>query len=325
MNYDFLNGKTVLVTGGTGSFGNKFIETLLTKADCKKIIVLSRDEFKQHEMKQRFPNSEKKLRFFLGDIRDVSRLQRAFQGVDIVVHAAALKQVPALEFNPLEAVKTNVLGTQNVIDAALDNKVQKVLFVSTDKAVNPINLYGATKLCAEKLWIAANAYRPNREATSFSLVRYGNVVGSRGSIVEVLNNQKKNGVVTLTHEDMTRFWISLDQGVELVLYGLKKMKGGEIFLPKLPAMKISDLISSMAPGCEVKVVGIRPGEKLHEALMTEDEVRRAKDVGDYYLVEPNHDWWDGSHLKEFQALPEDMSYVSDRVDRLTHEDFIRLV
>lgn len=326
MDYDFLNGKTILVTGGTGSFGNKFVERLLVNDACKKIIVFSRDEFKQHEMKQRFPNSEKKLRFFLGDVRDLSRLQRAFDGVNIVVHAAALKQVPALEFNPLEAIKTNVLGTQNVIDAALDNKVEKVLFVSTDKAVNPINLYGATKLCAEKLLIAANAYRQTSQSPPyFSVVRYGNVVGSRGSIVEVLKNQKKTGEVTLTHEDMTRFWITLDQGVDLVLDTLNLMRGGEIVVPKLAAMKVKNLISVLASDCKVKIIGTRPGEKLHEMLLTEDETRRAKDIGKYYLVEPSHEWWDESHFKEFPSMPADFNYVSNEVKELTNEDFLNFV
>lgn len=326
MDYNFLNGKTVLVTGGTGSFGNKFVERLLADDNCKKIIVFSRDEFKQHEMRQRFPGSDKKLRFFLGDVRDLPRLQRAFAGVDIVVHAAALKQVPALEFNPLEAIKTNVLGTQNVIDAALDNKVEKVLLVSTDKSVNPINLYGATKLCAEKLLIAANAYRQTSKAPPyFSVVRYGNVVGSRGSIVEVLKDQKKTGEVTLTHEDMTRFLITLDQGVDLVLYTLNLMKGGEIVVPKLSAMKIRDLISVLASDCKVKTIGVRPGEKLHEMLLTEDETRRAKDIGKYYLVEPNHDWWDKSHFQKFQSAPANFNYASNRVKELTKEDLLNFI
>ena len=318
---DMLKDKVILITGGTGSFGQKFARRLLEIGACKKIIILSRDEFKQYEMQQSIPDPGKKLRFFIGDVRDLPRLKRAFAGVDIVVHAAALKQVPTLEFNPLEAVKTNVLGTQNVIDAALDNGVKKVLFVSTDKAVNPVNLYGATKLCAEKLWIAANAYRTNEESMAFSLVRYGNVIGSRGSIIEVLNNQKKEGVVTLTHEDMTRFWMALDQAVDLVLYALKSMKGGEIFLPKLKAMKVKDLISAVAPNCKINVIGIRPGEKMHEMLLTEDELKRVRDLGGYYLVEPRQDWWVGDHLGAFERVPEDFRYDSDKVDFLKEEDF----
>src|SRR3989344_2351656 len=303
MDLNFLKDKSVLVTGGTGSCGQKFVECLLKDSNCKRVIVFSRDEFKQHAMQQHFGNPENKLRFFLGDVRDLSRLQRAFVGVDIVVHAAALKQVPALEFNPLEAVKTNVLGTQNVIDAALDNRVEKVALVSTDKAVNPINLYGATKLCAEKLLTAANSYSGIEKKPIFSAVRYGNVVGSRGSITEVLQEQKKIGEVTLTHEDMTRFWITLDQGVDLVLDTLRLMKGGEIVVPKLPAMKVKNLISVLAPNCKVKIIGVRPGEKLHEMLLTEDEARRTRDIGKYYLVEPSHDWRDKSHFKEFPSVP----------------------
>lgn len=328
MDLSFLKDKTVLVTGGTGSFGQKFTERLLQENICKKIVIFSRDEFKQHQMKQRFSSLDQEncLRFFLGDVRDLSRLERAFSGVNIVVHAAALKQVPALEYNPLEAVKTNVLGTQNVIDAALNTKVEKVLLVSTDKAVNPINLYGATKLCAEKLVVAANAYRSSKTSPPhFSLVRYGNVVGSRGSIVEVLNQQKGEGEVTLTHSEMTRFWITLDQGVDLVLEGLAMMRGGEIFIPKLAGMKVTDLIFALAPNCKVKVIGIRPGEKLHEALLTEDEVRRTKDIGKYYVVEPsNKECWDGSHLSEFEYLPADFSYISNGVETLTKRDFLNL-
>jgi UDP-N-acetylglucosamine 4,6-dehydratase/5-epimerase len=323
---DFLKDKVVLVTGGTGSFGQKFVGRLLGLNVCKKIIIFSRDEFKQHEMRQKISDPESRLRFFLGDVRDLPRLQRAFWGVDFVVHAAALKQVPALEFNPLEAIKTNVLGTQNIIDAALDNKVEKVLFVSTDKSVNPINLYGATKLCAEKLLIAANAYRQTSHLPPyFSVVRYGNVVGSRGSIVEVLKNQKKTGEVTLTHEEMTRFWITLDQGVDLVLDTLDLMRGGEIVVPKLSAMKVKDLISVLASDCKVKIIGVRPGEKLHEMLLTEDEARRAKDIGKYYLVEPNHDWWSKSHFKEFPSVPANFNYASNEVKELTKEDFLNFV
>lgn len=323
MPVEFLRGKTVLVTGGTGSFGTELVSTLLQSSPCKKIIVFSRDEFKQHHLKQRFPDPHDRLRFFLGDVRDVARLERAFAGVDIVVHAAALKQVPALEYNPLEAIKTNVLGTQNVIDAALNTAVEKVLLVSTDKAVNPINLYGATKLCAEKLLVAANAYGKKSPPTFFSVVRYGNVIGSRGSIVETLRSQKASGLVTLTHEAMTRFWITLEDGVRLALDGLRLMKGGEIFVPKLRAMKIADLISVLAPKCKIKIIGVRPGEKLHEVLLTEDEVRRTRDSGTYYVVLPQHDWWDGSHVRTFAPLPLDFQYASNTVEPLCRGDFPR--
>lgn len=328
MQTDFLKGKTVLVTGGTGSFGNRFVERLLNSGTCKKIVVLSRDELKQHHMRQKFADLDRKLRFFLGDVRDLPRLQRAFDGVDVVVHAAALKQVPALEYNPLEAVRTNVLGTQNVIDAALDNKVDKVLLVSTDKAVNPINLYGATKLCAEKLLIAGNSYAPG--IVKFSAVRYGNVLGSRGSIVEVLGDQKKKGVVTLTDEAMTRFWITLDQGVDLVLHALNTMKGGEIFLPKLSAMKVKDLMTTIAPGCEIKVIGIRPGEKLHESLLTEDEARRTRDTGKYYAVEPHcasaeNNWWNAQHFGGHPRVDDSFRYASDSTPTLSKEDLQKML
>ncbi|TSC58756.1 MAG: polysaccharide biosynthesis protein CapD [Parcubacteria group bacterium Greene0416_79] len=317
MNAEYLRGKTVLITGGTGSFGQQFTETLFNDTPAKKIIIFSRDEFKQHEMRTRLKDSKDRLRFFLGDVRDLSRLERAFAGVDIVVHAAALKQVPALEFNPLEAVKTNIIGTQNVIDAALDNGVGKVLLVSTDKAVNPINLYGATKLCAEKLLIAANAYRrTTRTPPSFSVVRYGNVIGSRGSFLEVLQEQKKTGVVTLTHKDMTRFWITLSQAASLVLFALAHMRGGEIFVPKLSAMKIADLLSTHAPECEVKIIGVRPGEKLHEMLMSQDEARRAWELSNCYVIEPTHEWWDGTHLRKNKKVPEDFNYASNKVSQL---------
>lgn len=327
MDLDFLKGKTVLVTGGTGSFGQKFISHLLELGVCKKIIVFSRDEFKQHIMQQQLGNPENKLRFFLGDVRDLSRLQRAFSGVDIVVHAAALKQVPALEYNPLEAIKTNITGTQNVIDAALDADVKKVLLISTDKAVNPVNLYGGTKLCAEKLWIAANAYRPDKELMAFSVVRYGNVIGSRGSIVESLNNQKKTGVVTLTDERMTRFLITLEQSINLVFGALQTMKGEEIFVPKLSAIKLPDLISAIAPDCKVKTIGIRPGEKLHEMLLSDEEVERTRDIEECYIVEPEHNWWNNSHLKDFPYLSKNFIYASnsDNVKILSREDFLNFV
>ena len=324
MSVETLKGKTVLITGGTGSLGQRLTERILKLGSVKKLIVFSRDEFKQHQMQQKLAGFDE-LRFFLGDVRDLSRLNRAFYGADIVIHTAALKQVPALEYNPLEAIKTNILGTQNVIDAALDNQVSKVLFVSTDKAVNPVNLYGATKLCAEKLFIAANAYRrPGERSPHFSAVRYGNVVGSRGSIVEVLQKQKETGVVTLTDANMTRFWITIDQGVKLVLDALTLMRGGEVFVPKLPGMRVKDLISTVASGCEVKVIGIRPGEKLHEMLLTEDETRRTRDIGAYYVVEPNHDWWENAAFKEYPYVAHDFHYASNVVKALSRKDFLSL-
>jgi len=309
MDSSFLKGKVVLVTGGTGSFGRYFVDSAL-KSELKKLIVFSRDEYKQFEMKKEI--SDRRVRFFLGDVRDLSRLQRAFAEVDVVVHAAALKQVPALEYNPSEAVKTNLLGSQNVIDAALDNKVEKVLLISTDKAVNPVSLYGATKLCAEKLFIAANAYRGFASHPFLSVVRYGNVIGSRGSLVEGLLRQKE-GEITLTHADMTRFWMKLGDAASLVMAALGIMKGGEIFVPKVPSMKVQDLILALAPGFTIKTIGIRAGEKIHEALLTEDETRRTRDLGEIFAVEPakEHDWWKGEHLKDYPFLPHDFVYTSD--------------
>ena len=320
----FLN-KTVLVTGGTGSFGQRFVSELIKLNTPKKIIVFSRDEFKQHEMKSSISDLHKKLRFFLGDVRDATRLQRAFSGVQIVVHAAALKQVPAIEYNPLEAIKTNIQGTQNVIDAALDNKVEKVLLISTDKAVNPVNLYGATKLCAEKLFVAANAYRKDKKSTIFSVVRYGNVMGSRGSIVEVLAKQKETGTVMLTDERMTRFWITLDGGVRLVIDAITEMKGGEIFVPKLKSLKIKDLIEHIAPNCKIKVIGIRPGEKIHEALLGDDEYRHVRETDKYYVVEPEHDWWDNTHLKSSKKVSENFIYSSNKGDYLSKGELIKML
>lgn len=325
---DIFKGKTILITGGTGSFGQRCVRKLLDFGTAKKVIIFSRDEFKQHQMQQEISDPTKKLRFFLGDVRDLPRLNRAFAGVDYVVHAAALKQVPALEYNPLEAIKTNILGTQNVIEASLDNGVKKAIFVSTDKAVNPINLYGATKLCAEKLFVAANAYRKNKNATAFSLVRYGNVVGSRGSIVDILRAQREAGTVTLTDTRMTRFWITLDQGVDLVTDALRLMRGGEIFVPKLSATKVTDLISTFAPKAKIEMVGIRPGEKLHEMLLTEDEVRRARDMGKYYAVEPQSakcGEWSYSHLRKFKYISPNFRYASDSVRTLNKKELLDIL
>lgn len=282
----FLKGKTVLITGGTGTFGQAFVARLLQDNQVKKVIVFSRDEFKQHQMQQRVSDPHKKLRFFIGDIRDRDRLERAFSGIDIVVHAAALKQVPATEYNPTEAIKTNIDGSQNVIDAALDARVGKVLLVSSDKAVQPINLYGATKLAAEKLFVAANVYRDDAHNTAFSVVRYGNVVGSRGSFIELLRTQRETGTITLTHEKMTRFWITIEKVMDVVLENLVLMKGGEIFVPKMGNMPVYDVVRMLTPECNIKVTGIRPGEKLHEVLITEYEAPRAHDIGYAYVIKP---------------------------------------
>lgn len=276
-----VNNRTVLVTGGTGSFGQKFVEMVFKKCRPKKIIIFSRDEYKQSIMKKRFHNS--RLRYFIGDIRDPERLNRAFHGVDIVVHAAALKQVPALEYNPFEAVKTNVIGAENIINAAIDNRVKLVLALSSDKAVNPINLYGASKLCADKLFVAGNSYSGDIR-TKFSVVRYGNVFNSRGSVVPLFKEQKAKGVITITDPRMTRFWITLEHGVDFVLKCIKIMRGGEIFIPKIPSMKILDLAGVIAPGCKHRIVGIRPGEKLHETLVPEDDSHNTFEAKDMYVI-----------------------------------------
>ncbi len=282
-----LNGKTILITGGTGSFGKKCIEIILKDYIPKKLIVFSRDELKQFEMGQTW--STKKypcLRYFLGDVRDKDRLLLAFHEVDYVIHAAALKQVPAAEYNPAEFIKTNILGAMNVIDAALQNKVKKVIALSTDKACNPINLYGATKLCSDKLFVAANAYA-GHENTFFSVVRYGNVVGSRGSVVPFFKERAKTGILPITDSRMTRFWITLDQGVHFVLKVLELAKGAEIFVPKIPSMKITDLAKAIAPECTHKIIGIRPGEKIHETLIGEDEGRNTIEYNECYIIRQN--------------------------------------
>lgn len=311
--------KVVMVTGGTGSFGKEFIRVLLAEKQPAKVIVFSRDELKQHEMRKNGFDDES-LRYFIGDVRDAERMRRAMYGVDIVVHAAALKQVPAAEYNPMEAIKTNILGTANVIDAALDNRVSQVLALSTDKAVSPINLYGATKLAAEKLTVQSNAYSGDRP-TRFACVRYGNVVGSRGSVVPVFLQQRESGRLTITDEKMTRFWLTLEQGVRFVLSCLDLMQGGEVFVPKLPSTTIIDLAKAIAPEAKLDVVGIRPGEKLHEALISEDEARGAVELDDMYVIQPArgphfvHSW-----AKKGQPLPEGFSYVSnENADVLTQQ------
>ncbi|CAG0981142.1 UDP-N-acetylglucosamine 4,6-dehydratase [Anaerolineales bacterium] len=300
----------VLVTGGTGSFGKKFTKILLEEHQPKKVIIFSRDELKQHEM-QVGGFTDSRLRYFIGDVRDRERLVRAMHGVDIVVHAAALKQVPACEYNPMEAIKTNIMGTANVVEAALDAGVKKVLTVSTDKAVSPANLYGATKLAAEKLTIQSNAYAGG-SATRFSCVRYGNVVGSRGSVVPLFLKQRANGHVTITDDRMTRFWLSLDQGVRFVIHCIEQMEGGEVFVPKIPSTKVVDLAKAIAPNAEIKVIGIRPGEKLHEALISEDEARNTIELKDMFVVQPAEAIWFGySWQDRGKPLPEGYIYSSD--------------
>ena len=301
--------QTILVTGGTGSFGKKFAEIALKDLNPKKIIVFSRDELKQHEMRTAgFEQSN--LRYFIGDVRDRERLTRAMHGVDVVVHAAALKQVPACEYNPMEAVKTNIMGTSTVVEAALDAGVKKVLALSTDKAVNPVNLYGATKLAAEKLTVQSNAYAAG-SSTRYACVRYGNVVGSRGSVVPVFLKQREHGKVTITDDRMTRFWLSLEQGVRFVIGCIEEMRGGEVFVPKIPSMKVIDLAKAIAPNAEVSVIGIRPGEKLHEVLVSEDEARNTLERENMYVVKPPETLWERNLHYDGRPLPEGFRYSSD--------------
>lgn len=301
--------QVVLVTGGTGSFGKKFAEIMLQEYQPKKLIIFSRDELKQHEMRTSGFHHPS-LRYFIGDIRDEDRLRRAMQGVDVVVHAAALKQVPACEYNPIEAIATNVTGAKNVIEAALDSHVKKVLAMSTDKATAPINLYGATKLVSEKLFVQANAYS-GREGTRFACVRYGNVVGSRGSVVPLFKKQRATGKITITDKRMTRFWITLDQGVRFVISSIERMHGGEVFIPKIPSMNMMDLAKTMAPECEIDFIGIRPGEKLHESMISIDEARQAVELEDRYIILPAHPWWQQDNWSEGLTLPDGFSYSSD--------------
>jgi len=316
--------QVVLVTGGTGSFGKKFVEILQREHPPRKLIIFSRDELKQHDMRiQGFdaPN----LRYFIGDVRDVGRLRRAMEEVTVAVHAAALKQVPACEYNPIEAVRTNVDGSVNVIDAALDCEVERVLALSTDKAVNPVNLYGATKLVAEKLFVQANAYRGKRP-TRFSCVRYGNVVGSRGSVIPLFERQRKQGRVTVTDPRMTRFWITLDQGVRFVIRCIEQMRGGEVFVPKIPSMNVMDLAAAIAPGCPVEEIGIRPGEKLHEVLVSEDEARNALELEDMFIIQPTQPWWGEMEREAGSELEDGFRYQSDENDRwLTDAELGKLV
>jgi len=293
-----LDNKSILITGGTGSFGKKFIETVLTKYKPKKIIVYSRDELKQYEMQQKWPDTpETPMRYFIGDIRDYSRLKMAMTEVDIVVHAAALKQVPAAEYNPFEAVKTNIIGGQNVIDSAIAQGVKKVIALSTDKAAAPVNLYGATKLTSDKLFIAANNYK-GKNQIKYSVVRYGNVMGSRGSVIPFFINQKKSGILPITDKRMTRFNITLQQGADFVLECLGKMWGGELFVPKIPSYKILDIAKAIAPDANYKIVGIRPGEKLHEEMITETDALNTLEFDDYFVILPSTTLWDTKKFLE---------------------------
>lgn len=321
---DSLHGASVLITGGTGSFGRSFAELVLRECGPRRVVIFSRDELKQHDMRVR-GFTDPRLRYFIGDVRDPDRLRRAMQNVEVVVHAAALKQVPACEYNPIEAVLTNVMGGRNVIEAALDTGVQRVVMISTDKAVNPVNLYGATKLVSEKLFVQANAYR-GAGPTRFACVRYGNVVGSRGSVIPLFLEQKSTGKVSVTDPRMTRFWITLDQGVRFVAGCLERMHGGEIFVPKIPSMNIMDLVEAVAPGCTAETIGIRPGEKVHEVLISEDEARHTTELDDLYVVRPAHPWWSNDAYPEQPRLPDGFRYASDANQRwLTIDDLRRMV
>lgn len=309
-----LNGKSVLITGGTGSFGKKFVEVVLKKyPQVKKLIVYSRDELKQFEMSQIFPESKyPAMRYFIGDVRDAERMKRACEGVDFIVHAAALKQVPAAEYNPMECIKTNIIGAENVINAAMDCGVSDVVALSTDKAAAPINLYGATKLCSDKLFVAANNFKGPRKL-KFSVVRYGNVMGSRGSVIPFFMEKRKDGMLPITDENMTRFNISLEEGVDLVLFAYENALGGEIFVPKIPSYRITELADAIGPECKKEVVGIRPGEKVHEEMITESDSFYTADVGRYYVILPQSPAWsydDYFVKKKAERVPVGFTYNS---------------
>ncbi|MEE8470894.1 MAG: UDP-N-acetylglucosamine 4,6-dehydratase (inverting) [Dehalococcoidia bacterium] len=313
-----LKDKVILVTGGTGSFGQKFAEIVLREHEPSAIRIFSRGELLQHEMRRKF-NDDDRLRFFIGDVRDKERVYRAMVGADIVVHAAALKQVPTCEYNPMEAVRTNINGTMNVVDAAIDSAVAKVIAISTDKAVHPVNLYGATKLVAERLFSQGNAYT-GAQKTRFSCVRYGNVLGSRGSVVPLFLEQKKSGTVTITDERMTRFWISLEQGVRFVIDCVGRMQGGEVIIPKIPSMKTIDMASAIAPEAEQKITGMRPGEKVDEILLTEDEARHTGGFDDYFVIKPEYPSWDTNNLPGAKPLPVGFRYTSRDNDQWLGKD-----
>ena len=305
--------KTILITGGTGSFGTRFISRLLTDHEPRAIRVFSRDELKQWELQRRFADDDERLRYLIGDVRDKDRLVRATRGVDIIVHAAALKHVPVCEYNPFEAVRTNILGAENVVAAAIQNDVPLTINLSTDKAVNPVNLYGATKLAAEKIVNQANAYAADSPAR-FASVRYGNVVGSRGSVVPLFKRQAETGVITITDERMTRFWITLDQAVQFVVDASTRMGGGETFIPRVPSMRVTDMAAALAPEAEIKIIGIRPGEKLHELLVTEDESRHAYEVDNGYVVMPEYASWELKVPDNAKPLPGAFTYHSGEND-----------
>jgi len=311
------DGQSVLVTGGTGSFGRKFVHILIRETQASRVIVFSRDEFKQSQMEQAYEENER-LRFFIGDVRDRQRLYRAFDGVGVVIHAAALKRIPAAEYNPFEFVKTNILGVQNIIDAAIDRGVRRVVALSTDKASSPVNLYGATKLVSDKLFVAGNAYAGSK-VTRFAVVRYGNVLGSRGSVIPLLRKLGPNEVFPLTDSRMTRFWITLDHGVRFVMRVVEEMVGGEVFVPKIPSMKLADLVRALAPEAKIETVGVRPGEKLHEEMISVSDARRTLERDDHYVICPEI-WWSGQERPEGKPVPEDFRYSSDQNDDWLDQD-----
>lgn len=320
-----LDGKSVLITGGTGSFGKRFVKTVLGQHKPRRLAILSRDELKQFEMQQAI--SDPRLRYFLGDVRDKERLYRAFDGVEIVIHAAAMKQVPASEYNPMEAIKTNVLGAENVVNVCIDQGVERVIALSTDKAANPANLYGATKLCSDKLFVAANALS-GRHRTRFSVVRYGNVIGSRGSVIPFFMQRRASGVLPITDPRMTRFWITLGQGVQFVLNCLEHMHGGEVFIPRIPSMNIMDIAKVVAPECRTEVIGIRPGEKLHEIMITPDDAWNTLEYSNRYVIQPAVSWWDAKRFiaeTGGSAVAEDFQYSSDRNDTWMKPEQLRTI
>jgi UDP-N-acetylglucosamine 4,6-dehydratase len=318
-----LEGKSLLITGGTGSFGKLFVKTALDKLKLRRLVVYSRDELKQYEMQQKLDSPI--LRYFIGDIRDRDRLHRALDSIDVVIHAAALKQVPAAEYNPFEAVKTNILGAENLIDECIDRNVKRVVALSTDKAANPINLYGATKLCSDKLFVAGNAY-VGRHETRFGVVRYGNVVGSRGSVIPFFAAKKKTGVLPITDPRMTRFWITLQQGVDFVIDCAQRMHGGELFVPKIPSMNIMDLAEAIAPECKMEIVGIRPGEKLHEVMVPEDDARATVELEDRFVIKPTFPWFSTDAYSGAKPCPEGFRYGSDTNDKwLTRPELVEMV
>ena len=318
------NGKNVLITGGTGTFGKQFVKYVATNYKANKIIIFSRDEFKQYEMARAFKDIPN-LRFFIGDVRDRERLNRAFYGVDYIVHAAASKQVVAAEYNPFEAIKTNILGAENVIEAAIDAGVKKVVALSTDKAANPINLYGATKLASDKLFVAGNSYAGGR-ITRFSVVRYGNVLGSRGSVLPLFIEQKATGKITITNRQMTRFWITIEKAIELVIKAFEEMEGGEIFVPKIPSISMEDFAKIIAPDCQIEDIGIRPGEKMHEIMIPTDDARHTLEFDDHYRIMPEFRNWDNSSkLLKGKVLPEGFCYSSDNNPEKINPEFLQRI